>query len=203
MMCNCTSENLEIPRCAIAHLRSGPSDHPGMTEAWIASSLALLAMTMEGKGEGQKQLRRVGKGALAPCPPFLLKDAGGHAALCPPCVSAMRMERTRGKSNDGSGRRVRSMPVRECLHRDRYAGALGLARSLSGEPARARCGVRDLCRKLAQAVSHHQGQGGDCAFRGQDHENHPQLLRPLRHPADLRARALTAHGEHHARAVQR
>src|SRR5258708_3602628 len=31
-MCNCTSENLEIPRCAIAHLRSGPSDHPGMTE---------------------------------------------------------------------------------------------------------------------------------------------------------------------------
>jgi hypothetical protein len=23
--------NLEIPRCAIAHLRSGPSDHPGMT----------------------------------------------------------------------------------------------------------------------------------------------------------------------------
>src|SRR5216684_7804616 len=30
-MRNCTSENLEIPRCAIAHLRSGPSDHPGMT----------------------------------------------------------------------------------------------------------------------------------------------------------------------------
>jgi hypothetical protein len=26
-MCNCTSENYEIPRCAIAHLRSGPSDH--------------------------------------------------------------------------------------------------------------------------------------------------------------------------------
>src|SRR5206468_573507 len=25
------SENLEIPRCAIAHLRSGPSDHAGMT----------------------------------------------------------------------------------------------------------------------------------------------------------------------------
>src|SRR5580700_3884372 len=30
-MCNCTSENPRIPRCAIAHLRSGPSDHPGMT----------------------------------------------------------------------------------------------------------------------------------------------------------------------------
>src|SRR6478752_26097 len=31
-MCYCTSENLEIPRCAIAHLRPGPSDHPGMTD---------------------------------------------------------------------------------------------------------------------------------------------------------------------------
>src|SRR5215468_8075250 len=25
------TRNLEIPRCAIAHLRSGPSDHSGMT----------------------------------------------------------------------------------------------------------------------------------------------------------------------------
>src|SRR5712691_5274169 len=25
------TRNLEIPRCATAHLRSGPSDHPGMT----------------------------------------------------------------------------------------------------------------------------------------------------------------------------
>src|SRR5882724_6188128 len=25
------TRNLEIPRCAIAHLRSGPPDHPGMT----------------------------------------------------------------------------------------------------------------------------------------------------------------------------
>src|ERR1700730_4401741 len=27
------TRNLEIPRCAIAHLWSGPSDHPGMTES--------------------------------------------------------------------------------------------------------------------------------------------------------------------------
>ncbi len=27
------TRNLEIPRCAIAHLRSGPSDHPGMTQS--------------------------------------------------------------------------------------------------------------------------------------------------------------------------
>src|SRR5207248_5390431 len=37
-MCNCTSENLDIPRCAIAHLRSGPSDHPGMTAPNINNS---------------------------------------------------------------------------------------------------------------------------------------------------------------------
>src|SRR5712691_171431 len=37
MVRNCAPENLEIPRCAIAHLRSGPSDHPGMTvrETWM------------------------------------------------------------------------------------------------------------------------------------------------------------------------
>jgi hypothetical protein len=27
------TRNLEIPQCTIAHLRSGPSDHPGMTVA--------------------------------------------------------------------------------------------------------------------------------------------------------------------------
>src|SRR5438093_12844587 len=39
MVRNCAPENLELPRCAIAHLRSGPSDHPGMT---TASSLQCL-----------------------------------------------------------------------------------------------------------------------------------------------------------------
>jgi hypothetical protein len=28
---NCAPGSLEIPRCAIAHLGSGPADHPGMT----------------------------------------------------------------------------------------------------------------------------------------------------------------------------
>src|SRR6266436_1691183 len=40
MMCNCTSENLEIPRCAIAHLRSG-ADAPSRNDG--ASSDAPLA----------------------------------------------------------------------------------------------------------------------------------------------------------------
>src|ERR1700675_3405187 len=31
------TRNLEIPRCAIAHLRSGPSDHPGMTGSIYAA----------------------------------------------------------------------------------------------------------------------------------------------------------------------
>src|SRR4030095_6235683 len=34
---NCAPENLEIPRGAIAPLRSGPSDHPGMTELCISN----------------------------------------------------------------------------------------------------------------------------------------------------------------------
>src|SRR5258707_15089523 len=34
------TRNLEIPRCAIAHLRSGPSDHPGMTKAGLLRRFA-------------------------------------------------------------------------------------------------------------------------------------------------------------------
>src|SRR5207253_9241378 len=33
------TRNLEIPRCAIAHLRSGSSDHPGMTAAGLVGRL--------------------------------------------------------------------------------------------------------------------------------------------------------------------
>src|SRR5664279_2175456 len=46
-MCNRTSENLEIPRCAIAHLRSGPSDHPGMTEPRSRSPLPQQILEIE------------------------------------------------------------------------------------------------------------------------------------------------------------
>jgi hypothetical protein len=34
------ARNLEIPRCAIAHLRSGPSDHPGMTKGGLLRRFA-------------------------------------------------------------------------------------------------------------------------------------------------------------------
>src|SRR6266436_9302537 len=98
-----------------------------------------------------------------------------------------------GESSDSSRDLRRSMPVRKSLFRDRCARALGLARSFSCEPARAWRGLRDLCRKLAQAFSHHQGQGCHHTLRGQGHKNRAQLLLALRHPADLRARAFTAH----------
>ena len=39
---NCAPENLEIPRCAIAHLRPGPSDHPGMTCGHFFTLLASI-----------------------------------------------------------------------------------------------------------------------------------------------------------------
>ena len=33
------TRNLEIPRCVIAHLRSGPADHPGMTVSGLLSEV--------------------------------------------------------------------------------------------------------------------------------------------------------------------
>src|SRR6266436_7255294 len=35
------TRNLEIPRCAIAHLRPGPSGHPGMTSFKLVGALPL------------------------------------------------------------------------------------------------------------------------------------------------------------------
>src|SRR5439155_9198854 len=35
------TRNLEIPRCAIAHLRSGPSDSPGMTRSGLLRQILL------------------------------------------------------------------------------------------------------------------------------------------------------------------
>src|SRR5947207_4950300 len=38
------TRNLEIPRCAIAHLRSGPSDHPGMTAPFRGSAPSMTTL---------------------------------------------------------------------------------------------------------------------------------------------------------------
>src|SRR5438105_10709610 len=112
-----------------------------------------------------------------------------------------RMERTSDReTKTGRARqaRPRPMPVRQDLLRDRCARVVGLARSLLGEPARARRGVCDLCRKLAQALADHQGRTRDHPLRGQGHENRAQLLRPMRHAAVLRTGAFAAYGEHPA-----
>src|SRR5205823_517148 len=42
------TRNLEIPRCAIAHLRSGPSDHPGMTETPMTRIIAPFLLAFAG-----------------------------------------------------------------------------------------------------------------------------------------------------------
>jgi hypothetical protein len=42
------TRNLEIPRCAIAHLRSGSADHPGMTASGFLIGLALRAPRNDG-----------------------------------------------------------------------------------------------------------------------------------------------------------
>src|SRR5437588_12846249 len=41
--------NLEIPRCAIAHLRSGPSDHPGMTKNGLLRRFRLRSLSYGGQ----------------------------------------------------------------------------------------------------------------------------------------------------------
>ncbi len=41
------TRNLEIPRCAIAHLRSRPSDHPGMTVVGLFSVIARSVATKQ------------------------------------------------------------------------------------------------------------------------------------------------------------
>src|SRR5258708_13021502 len=46
------TRNLEIPRCAIAHLGSGPSDHPGMTRTSAKGNSRLA-----GNGLAERGLR--------------------------------------------------------------------------------------------------------------------------------------------------
>src|SRR5712664_3608039 len=41
------TRNLEIPRCAIAHLRSGPADHPGMTASGLLRRFRLRSLSYD------------------------------------------------------------------------------------------------------------------------------------------------------------
>jgi len=82
----------EIAKVYLPSLRGAKRrSNPFLLALWIASrSLSSGAHSRDPLARNdEEKLRRVGKGALAPCPPFLLEDAGGHAALCPPYGSAM------------------------------------------------------------------------------------------------------------------
>jgi hypothetical protein len=43
------TRNLEIPRCVIAHLRSGPADHPGMTASRLLRRFHLCSLSYRGQ----------------------------------------------------------------------------------------------------------------------------------------------------------
>src|SRR5258707_6415778 len=104
----------------------------------------------------------------------------------------METKSENAKSSHRSWNLRGAMPVRQRLLRDRHARALGLARSFAWQPARTWRRLRHLCRKLAQAFSHYQGQGRYYPLRGQSLKNRAKLLRAMRHAAVLRTRALAA-----------
>src|SRR5258705_12941928 len=65
------ARNLEIPRCAIAHLRSGPSDHPGMTKGGLLrftpqrAVIVRLDQTIQYVAAPSLKLRNTGSSAFA------------------------------------------------------------------------------------------------------------------------------------------
>src|SRR6185312_14848911 len=68
------TRNLEIPRCAIAHLRTGPSDHPGMISGVIMQFDTKIAVVIRTDLEPWQKLNVAS---------FL---AGGIAAAFPECI---------------------------------------------------------------------------------------------------------------------
>src|ERR1700712_816506 len=73
------TRNLELPRCAIAHLRSGPSDHPGMTTT--TSLQRLLDLGLE---HGIHILRRQRADHLVDDGAFAADHEGLRHAVDPP-----------------------------------------------------------------------------------------------------------------------
>src|SRR5207253_5912295 len=67
------TRNLEIPRCAIAHLRSGPSDHPRMTACTIVRRFAPRNDKRQGLTQHDPRRRVVAGAFLAS---YLAVDAG-------------------------------------------------------------------------------------------------------------------------------
>src|ERR1700722_9680956 len=70
--------NLEIPRCAIAHLRSGSSDHPGMTRLLLTLPEAFISA----QGEVMILSPHPGLPAASPYAPLPLLPPAPAGSLC-------------------------------------------------------------------------------------------------------------------------
>src|SRR6266516_6429916 len=106
------TRNLEIPRCAIAHLRSGPSDHPGMTSP---GCIATVAMTDDGLAHEIPTLLLAGhSGPRRICPP---RAGGCRRRLC-----RHRAQRARhGRDDEDDGGALRQAAVRAAVSQGRKA----------------------------------------------------------------------------------
>jgi len=129
----------------------------------------------------------------------------------PCCARAANLGHIRGQCEENNIRQdperrgyagTRAMPMRRSAPGDRFSGTLGLARSFGSEPACAWRGLRNLCRQLAEALSHHPGKGQRHAIRRRGRRDDAQLLRSMRHSDCLRTIPFTPYGERAASAVQ-
>jgi hypothetical protein len=80
------TRNLEIPRCAIAHLRSGPSDHPGMTESQL-SVASLLTKPRVWRASIPDTTSRP-RGAMRPSRAFISRPQRGRGECRMPAAPA-------------------------------------------------------------------------------------------------------------------
>ena len=108
------------------------------------------------------------------------------------CEQSDNCEDTHRNENSRAG----GMCVRCRAHRNRFSGALGLARSFRRQSARAwRC-LRDLRGQLARSRPGNQRNDEDHELQGCRCGDGAQFLRSMWYPALLRANAFAAHGEY-------
>src|SRR6266567_9470248 len=84
------TRNLEIPRCAIAHLKSGPSDHPGMTKDGLLRRFRLRSLSYGGQVATRNDVAQVSH-----TPPR------SRGAMRPSFAKTVRPKKTEGAGNAG------------------------------------------------------------------------------------------------------
>ena len=130
-MCTCTSENLEIPRCAIAHLRSGAAHHPGMTPNIMG---CISSQTLRGPGPGRVRSSRRAIRSL---------HRRGSAS------AAVSSARSLARLSDSRWSRIWWPPGQEGSPASRRAGC-GRDKSPTGDAARCRWGHKTPVRPVRQ-----------------------------------------------------